>query len=124
MAKFSMVQVSYSISILTRRHSVSDPDDLDLSGITPVETPIPNFQNDIEDEDDFGAGWVWHEVDPGSNCAMWCGDGKLLFHPKDGSPVEFFEALFDNSLMTDLVLETNIYSDQRQLGKFSGLFQC
>ena len=96
-----------------------DNDDSQTDPETPTSRPLVNFAHDVEHPDDFGEGWFWHEVDPGASTSPFTGQPGLLFDPGEARPQDFFNELFDKELLDQLVLETNLYSDKRDLGKYT-----
>ena len=72
-----------------------------------------NYNHDVEHKEDFGNGWEWTERDPGSSCGPFIGQPGLLIQPATRTPEGFFNLLFDQSMWTLLVQQTNIYARQR-----------
>ena len=72
-----------------------------LRTIPLPQIPLMNYNHDVEHEEDFRNGWEWTERDPGSFC------GPFIGQPG------FFNLLFDQSMWTLLVQQTNIYAIQR-----------
>ncbi len=86
----------------------------------PAEKPISNFVGDVDHEDDWGLGWQWHQNDPGSTCSFPPPTARVEFVPDNvEDPISYFTGLFDMALIKDLVLETNMYAGQKEIGKFS-----
>ena len=73
--------------------------------------PIVNYAGNIENADDYANGWEWQLEDKGSSCAILL-DSKLNIQSNANQPETFFEALFDASMWTTLVQETNNYAWQ------------
>ena len=71
--------------------------------------PCVNFARDVEHPDDFGNGWVWQEVDPGSSCGSFMRKCSLNMPTGKRNPEDFFEALFDESMWSMIAQETNKY---------------
>ena len=72
-----------------------------------------NYNHDVEHKEDFGNGWEWTERDPGSSCGPFIGQPELLIQPATCTPEGYFNLLFDQSMWTLLVQQTNIYARQR-----------
>ena len=86
----------------------------DIENIIPLpQIPLMNYNCDVEHEEDFRNGWEWTERDPGSSCGPFIGQPGLLIQPATHTPEGFFNLLFDQSMWTLLVQQTNIYARQR-----------
>ena len=93
---------------------VRQDEDSDIENIIPLpQIPLMNYNRDVEHEEDFGNGWEWTERDPGSSCGPFIGQPGLLIQPATCTPEGFFNLLFDQSMWTLLVQQTNIYARQR-----------
>ena len=77
------------------------------------EIPIINYAGDVEHKEDFGNGWELTEKDPGSSCGPFISQPGLLIEPASQTPEGFFNLLFNNSMWTLLVQQTNIYARLR-----------
>ena len=86
----------------------------DIENIIPLpQIPLMNYNHDVKQEEDFRNGWEWTERDPGSSCGPFIGQPGLLIQPATHTPEGFFNLLFDQSMWTVLVQQTNIYARQR-----------
>ena len=86
----------------------------DIENIIPLpQIPLMNYNHDVEHEEDVGNGWEWTERDPGSSCGPFIGQPGLLIQPASHTPEGFFNLLFNQSMWTLLVQQTNIYARQR-----------
>ena len=93
---------------------VHQDENSDIENIIPLpQIPLMNYNHDVEHEEDFGNGWEWTERDPGSSCGPFIGQPGLLIQPATCTPEGFFNLLFDQSMWTLLVQQTNIYTRQR-----------
>ena len=93
---------------------VRQDENSDIENIIPLpQIPLMNYNRDVEHEEDFGNGWEWTERDPGSSCGPFIGQPGLLIQPATCTPEGFFNLLFDQSMWTLLVQQTNIYARQR-----------
>ena len=90
---------------------VCQDENSDIENIIPLpQIPLMNYNHDVEHEEDFRNGWEWTEVDPGSSCGPFIGQPGLLIQPATRTPEGFFNLLFDQSMWTLLVQQTNIYA--------------
>ena len=93
---------------------VRQDENSDIENIIPLpQIPLMNYNRDVEHEEDFRNGWEWTERDPGSSCGPFIGQPGLLIQPATCTPEGFFNLLFDQSMWTLLVQQTNIYARQR-----------
>ena len=93
---------------------VCQDENSDIENIIPLpQIPLMNYNCDVEHKEDFGNGWEWIERDPGSYCGPFIGQPGLLIQPATCTPEGFFNLLFDQSMWTLLVQQTNIYARQR-----------
>ena len=93
---------------------VCQDENSDIENIIPLpQIPLMNYNCDVEHEEDFGNGWEWTERDPESSCGPFIGQPGLLIQPATHTPEGFFNLLFDQSMWTLLVQQTNIYARQR-----------
>ena len=93
---------------------VRQDENSDIENIIPLpQIPLMNYNHDVEHKEDFRNGWEWTERDPGSSCGPFIGQPGLLIQPVTRTPEGFFNLLFDQSMWTLLVQQTNIYARQR-----------
>ena len=85
---------------------------------------LSNYPNDIEHEEDFGENWTWLENDNLENPHPL----HFLFNSKnhglniditEAKPEDYFNALFENTMWTEICDATNAYAAKRKakLGK-------
>ena len=63
-----------------------------------------NYQNDRELEEDYEINCEWLERDTGPLIAPYTGFQKCLLDPLKRKPEDFFNALFDDSIVTGATL--------------------
>ena len=119
--RHSEIDIFGVLSFLPESSSTSDIED---AGPGEAEQPeaeewdIENYPEDTEHPDDWSEGWLWLQKDrPPSITPFTPPEHNLLVEPATDHPAVFFDALFDDAMWKQLVLETNIHADQKQLGK-------
>ena len=119
-SKHSKIAIYISWVSFTDSSSTSDIEDEPGEGEQPEaeEWDIENYPEDIEHPDDWGLGWLWLEKDqPPSITPFTPPERNLLMEPASDHPAVFFDALFDDAMWKQLVLETNIHADQKEFGE-------
>ena len=118
-SKHSKIDISW-VLFITDSSSTSDIEDEPGAGEQPEaeEWDIENYPGDTEHPDDWSLSWLWLQKDqPPSITPFAPPERNLLMEPASDHPAVFFDALFDDAMWKQLVLETNIHADQKQLGE-------
>ena len=81
------------------------------------ETPIQNFSNDWENEEDYANGWEWIiGTDPGPDVGPFMESWQLLMDPQQKWPEHFLNQLFEDDMWSCIADKMNRYAHQQTTG--------